>query len=345
MAALKNTELSYLLAFPDPVEKASEPLQQISGLKDSPYFQPVDIRVRTLANRVEVQAGGVQVSVLRQRYDDRVQILDCRFQLPNVLSMQAIQQREVIEKNLKERYLPTEYLASGMFEEYIVLLLVGVRSTPDKFIEKNAAALARFMRSQREVFDPREIEEILVSRVRYSNKELTLVDWDGAVLIAPSGDFQSDIELLKIGNYQLLRYRMLDNNVEASLRLIHERFRRNPHNAIQLGPTRAEMRRIIKHRLELMLDFEHTEQNLLLIGDWYTAQLYHVIRDEFYLEDWKQAVKNKLDDLQGVMETIRENFSLSWQSLMESIQIAGWLILLIGYFILYFMDMGWFKKP
>lgn len=344
MVTLKNTEISYLLAFPDPAEKASEPLQQISGLKDAPYFQPVDIHVRTLG-QVEVQAGGAQVSVLRQRYDDRVQILDCRFQLANALSLDAIQQREVIEKSLRESYLPPEHLASGMFEEYIVLLLSGAKPTPDKFIEKNAAALARFMRSQREVFGPREIEEILVSRVRYSNMELTLVDWDGAVIIAPSGDFQSDIELLKIGNYQLLRYRMLDNNVEASLRMIRERFRRNPRNAIQIGPTRAEMRRIIQHRLELMLDFEHTEQNLLLIGDWYTAQLYHVIRDEFYLEDWKQAVKNKLDDLQGVIETIRENFSLSWQSLMESIQIAGWLILLVGYFILYFMDMGWFKKP
>ncbi|MBI2758107.1 MAG: hypothetical protein HYX49_05465 [Chloroflexi bacterium] len=344
MAAIKNTEISYLLAFPDPAEKASEPLQQISGLKDAPYFQPVDIRVRTLG-QVEVQAAGVQVSVLRQRYDDRIQMLDCRFKLPNAVSLQAIQQREIIEKTLREIYLPAEYLTSGMFEEYIVLLLVGAQPTPDKFIERNAAALARFMRSQREVFDPREIEDILISRVRYSNMELTLVDWDGAVIITPSGDFQSDIELLKIGNYQLLRYRMLDNDMEASLRMIRERFRRNPRNAIQIGPSRAEMRRIIQHRLELMLDFEHTEQNLLLIGDWYTAQLYHVIRDEFYLEDWKQAVKNKLDDLQSVIETIRENFSLSWQSLMESIQIAGWLILLVGYFVLYFIDIGWFKKP
>ena len=241
--------------------------------------------------------------------------------------------------------MPPEHLVSGMYEEYIIMLLLGTKPTPDKFIEKNSIALARFMRSQREVFDPREIEAMLVSRVRYSNKELTLVDWDGAVIIAPNGDFQSDIELLKVGNYQLLRYRMLDHDVEASLRMIRERFRLNPRNAIQAGPTRTEMRRIIQHRLELMLDFEHTEQNLLLIGDWYTAQLYHVIRDEFYLEDWKQTVKNKLDDLQSVIGTIRENFSLSWQSLMESIQIAGWLILLIGYFVLYFMDIGWFKRP
>lgn len=93
-------------------------------------------------------------------------------------------------------------------------------------------------------------------------------------------------------------------------------------------------------RLDIMLDFEHTEQNLLLIGDWYSAQLYHAICSEFYLEEWKQTVKSKLDNLEGIVETIQENFSLSWLSLLETIQITGWLILLIGYFILFFMEAG-----
>jgi hypothetical protein len=36
--------------------------------------------------------------------------------------------------------------------------------------------------------------------VCYSKDDLTIVDWDGAIIIAPDGDFQSDIELLKVGN-------------------------------------------------------------------------------------------------------------------------------------------------
>ena len=64
MPPTKTTEICYLLAFPDRVESAPEPPEEIRGLKDAPYFQPVDIRVRTLG-QVEVQAGGVQVSVLR----------------------------------------------------------------------------------------------------------------------------------------------------------------------------------------------------------------------------------------------------------------------------------------
>ena len=33
----------------------------------------------------------------------------------------------------------------------------------------------------------------------------------------------------------------------------------------------ARVRQIAEHRLEVMLGFERAEQNMLLIGDWYTA--------------------------------------------------------------------------
>ena len=63
MSIIKKAEICYILAFPDPANESSEPKEQIKGLKDAPYFQPVDIDVRTLG-QAEVQAGGVQVSVL-----------------------------------------------------------------------------------------------------------------------------------------------------------------------------------------------------------------------------------------------------------------------------------------
>ena len=95
------------------------------------------------------------------------------------------------------------------------------------------------------------------------------------------------------------------------------------------------------HRLEVMLDFERTEQNLLLIGDWYTAKLYTVIRDEFYLEEWKNTIRSKLDNLEGIVETIQEHFALSFETLMDRLQLIGWVLLLIGYLYLYVLDAGW----
>ena len=332
-------ELSYLLAFPDSVDGQTPPSEPFLGLKDAPYFQPVDIDLHTLGEEtIEIQ--GIRVSVLRQRFDGQVQIVEFHFDLGDPFAAPALQARQQMELALKERYIPGQFRENGLFEEYNILLVGKVEPSPDKWIDSNALNLAKFLHSQREEFDGTEIAEILSSRVRYSKHDLTLVDWEGAVIVAPDGDFQSDIVLLKVGNYQLLRYRMLDQSVESMLDRISDDFLENRKRPFRLGPTRRDIRRIIQHRLEVILDFERTEQNLLMIGDWYTAKLYEAIQSELYLVEWKSAVRDKLDNLESIIRTIQENFSLTWSGFLENIQLAGWIILLVGYFILFFMESG-----
>jgi len=336
-------ELYYLLAFPDNSEYKTSPSEQFKGLKDAPYFQPIDIDLITLGEETIVIEERA-VTVMRQQYDGRVQMVECRFDLKAPFAPSVLQEREQIQAALQSRCIPLEYRQNGLFEEYSILLVQQSRPAPDQWIEKNALDLANFIRSQKDVFDKSETEDILLSRVRYSKKDLTLVDWEGAVIFAPQGDFDSDIALLKIGNYQLLRYRMLDQSLEAMLDRIRDEFLESKRRPLRPGPTRSKIRQIIQHRLEVTLDFERIEQSLLLIGDWYTAKLYEVIRDELYLEDWKSSVRDKIDNVQDIIHTIQENFSLTWSGLMERVELAGWIILLIGYFILFFLeDLAFFK--
>jgi hypothetical protein len=280
--------------------------------------------------------------VTRQRYDGQVQMVECRFGVRDPFAESVLQERTKIQAALQSRFIPVSYRQSGLFEEYTILLVEQAEPTPDEWVNKNALALANFIRSQREGLDKKEIDEILISRSRYSTDDLTLVDWEGAVIIAPNSDFQSDIALLKIGNYQLLRYRLLDQSIDDMLDRIKNNFFQKKR---RLRPTRGLIREIAEHRLEVMLDFERAEQSLLLIGDWYTAKLYEIIQLEFYLKDWKGNVRNKLDNLEGIVETIQENFALSFEALMDRLQLIGWVLLLIGYLYLYVLDAGWISFP
>jgi hypothetical protein len=331
-------EICYLLAFPDSDESTPQPTEQIRGLKDAPYFQPIDIDLVPLGSETIV-IEGYAVAVTRQRYDGRVQMVESHYDLSDPFASSVLAARTKIQSALQSRYIPETFRNNALFEEYTILLAPDVRPTPDKWIDKNSLTIANFIRSQREVFDKEEVGEIVSSRARYSAQELTLVDWEGAVIIAPKADYQSDIELLKIGNYQLLRYRMLDRSIEEMLDKINERFfqRNRPR------PTRGLIRQIAEHRIEVMLDFERAEQNLLLIGDLYTAKLYEVIQTEFYLKDWKESVRTKLDNLENIVETIQEHFSLSWETLMDRLQLLGWVLLLVGYIYLYLLDAGWLQ--
>jgi len=333
-------EICYLIAFPDADDGKAPPLEQFKGLKDAPYFQPIDIDLISLSEET-VLIEGHAVQVIRQRYDWRVQMIECRFILKDPFAASVLQERAKIENALQSKYIPTQYRQSGLYEEYSILLVKEAKPSPDKWIDKNSLALTKFIRSQREVFDTSEIEEILISRTHYSASELTLVDWEGAVIIAPNEDYQSDIALLKIGNYQLLRYRMLDESIETMLDKISATFFENKRRP---RPTRGVIRQIAEHKLEVMIDFERAEQNLLLIGDWYTAKLYEAIQSELYLKDWKENLKNKLDNLEGIVETIKDNFSLSLETVWARIEMFAWALMLIGYLYLTFVDLGLINK-
>lgn len=341
MSAIQKAEICYILAFPDPSNSTIDSREQIRGLKDAPYFEPIDIDLVTLDEEVFV-IGEHDISVIRQHYDGQVQMVECHFDLRDPFAETVLQERTKIQGALQSRYIPLHHRQTGLFEEYTILLVGHASPAPDEWIDKNALALANFIRSQREVLDKNEIGEILASRSRYSTHDLTLVDWEGAVIIAPNSDFQSDIALLKIGNYQLLRYRMLDQSIEVMLDKIKDNFFQKKR---RLRPTRGLIRQIAEHRLEVMLDFERAEQSLLLIGDWYTAKLYEIIQAEFYLKDWKDNVRNKLDNLESIVETIQENFALSFEALMDRLQLIGWVLLLVGYLYLYLLDAGWISFP
>jgi hypothetical protein len=330
-------EICYLLAFPDPEDTSSQPIEQFKGLKDAPYFQPIDIGLVTVGIETIV-IEGYAVSVTRQRYDSVVQVVECHYDLSDPFAATVLQDRHKIESALQSKYIPETFRQNGLFEEYTILLVSEAKPTPDKWIEKNGLPISKFIRSQREVFEKTEMQEILSSRARYSADELTLVDWEGAVIIAPNNDFQSDIVLFKIGNYQLLRYRMLDISIDELLDTINESFFQNKRRP---RATRGMIRQIAEHKLEVMLNFERVEQSLLFIGDWYTTKLYEIIHDEFYLKDWKESVKAKLDNLESIVQTIKDNLMISWENLMDRVQLALWILMLFGYLYLYFLDAGW----
>ena len=331
-------EICYLLAFPDSDNGKARPTEPFKGLsKDAPYFQPVDIDLVALGEETFLFEG-YAVSVVRHRYDDCAQMIECRYQISDPFAAPVLQTRTNLQNVLQSRYIPEQHRRSGLFEEYWILLVKDSSPAPDPWIEKNALGLANFIRSQRDVFDTEEMREILGSRARYSADELTLIDWEGAVIIAPQADFRSDIALLKIGNYQLLRYRMLDQSIEDLLDKISESFFQKSRRP---RATRGLIRQLAEHRLEIMLDFERAEQSLLLIGDWYTAKLYEIIHNELYLNDWKQTVRDKLDRLENIVQTIKDNLAVSWENLLDRIQLALWIVMLVGYLYLYFLDAGW----
>lgn len=333
-----DAQVCYLLVTPFTKSVKTLAAPEPVRLRDAPYFVPVDVDVRPL-DATTLQVEGVRVEVRRAVYDDLAVVAECTFALVDTLGDEAQLRKDLIQIELRRQLLAAQASVGNMYEEYAILLIAQCETSPTEFLDRNGQALARFIRSQRDEFSGEEIESTLMSRVRYSERDMTVVDWEGGLIFATAGDFQSDIDLLKIGNYQLLRYRLLDQTIERNLETVDRHLHEGARRTLFPRRPKSVLREVVEQRLAVILDFEKINQGLLLIGDWYTAKLYRIIYDEFYLDEWTAAIKSKLENLESIIQVIQDNFSFSWSRFLEMVQTAGWLLLLLGYFVLFYLDI------
>lgn len=94
---------------------------------------------------------------------------------------------------MREKILRDAGYSGTLVEEYVIVCLAAADTgpAPDNFVGANRLALAALLRSQ--TLSETDAEQTLISRARYSDHDLTIVDWEGAVIIDSEEDFQSEI--------------------------------------------------------------------------------------------------------------------------------------------------------
>ena len=260
-------------------------------------------------------------------------IFELQLALPDLLAPETMKQREESQRLLRE-VAGVDPGQTTPYEEYVAVC-VAATGPPAEFVEEHRDLLAHLLRQEAAEVSRSEAERILTSRVQYSEHDLAIIDWDGALLIDAGGEFESDLAIIKLGNTQLVRYRMLSDRIDAQLREMRTLLvsRRRPI------ARRRVLQDILETRLQLLLDYETVEQLVLLIGDWYTAELYRVVVDEFYIDEWKAAVRAKLDELQSIASSASEHLTMSWRQLLDLVELFGWMALLVGYFVLFVLEV------
>lgn len=329
----------YLLFIPyTQAVKGNYTLSDFKKVKNAPYFFDIDIETSKLSE-VDLVISDRKIKIDVYLYDQKIVVVECNYELSSSLSESTLRVKEEINSQLKHKALKDLGYLGDLLEEYFVLIFDKGLKQPNEFVKRNKYIISRLMRNIDKKLEVGEVDDILFSRVSYSKGDLTIVDWEGACVFAEDEDFESDIELMKVANYQLLRYRMLDRQIEENLKALRAKIDRNKKTF--LPSQNSILKDTVDTQLSLLLDFDKVDQSLLLVGDWYSAKLYRLIVEEFYLDDWKNLVKERLNSLSSIDETVRSNLTFSWERFLDLVSVVGWAILLVGYFYLYFKDAGY----
>lgn len=336
---VKGTLVFFLLGITK-MNLDTDEIVDIKKAKSSPSYP--DVMPKQMIVRIEkMLIENRMVDFVVKYCPPEIVIVEASVALENILDKYVFDLKQALL--IQCRTFLSKYHCDPYFdEEHSVYCVSDYEGDPENIISKHKGSIAGLLKTERIPLDEEEINTTLKFNIKYTQDDITIVDWDGTFIFDSRGDFASNIELLEIANLQLLRLRVLEHESEerlekAALLLQRTTVRKIPW--LKSREIRHSLREIIEIRTKSILESEATERNIKLIGDWYSARLFDLVAKKLHLEAWKTNVNKTLDALEDIYSMLSENFSMSFSTTLEFIITFGWFVLLVGYFLLFLLEI------
>jgi len=337
---------SFIVAEISKVKKGKE-LPAPAPLKSSPHYLAKSMPPQIVIGKEKVKVANHEVElILKSYYSDALMI-------EGSIDVEDIFSEEIIELKNKLLDVCLEYGKKNgakmeTSEEFTVYQVSGYTGDPELFLKRHPGKIASLLKSEKLELDEKEIEYTLSFQFKYAKDDLIILDWDGAVLFDPSGDFEESIDLLQLANFQLLRYRALDEDLDERLKKVYKLIqpdeKKNWWARMISRDVTQSFKEVIRIRTQSIAQFEGLDRDIKLIGDWYSARVYSLLSKKFKFDDWHNTIKEKLDSLEDIYSIASENLGMSRSKLLESIEIVGFIILEIGWIPLLYFEFASYMK-
>lgn len=313
--------------------------------QSAPHYFATTIPPQHTVGQKKKNIDGQDINFLIKSYHPDILVVEATTEINDAFSIETFELRKKLIDTCQQ--ISKEHGGSfEMSEEYSVAVMSGYQGGPEQFFNQSPA-IVRFLKSEKIALDDDEIKHAVENQIKYARNDLTIIGWDGAFVFEPGEEYQSDIELFQIATLQLLRYRILEQDLSERLTKASKLISKSPDTRFMVWSTKdmeKAFKEVISLRGQSISQFDVIEREIKLIGDWYSAKLYEMLAKMFRFDEWRVIIKDKLESIEDVYNIISENFSVTRYHALEVIQMVLFFVLQLGWFILIFLELKGFLK-
>jgi len=209
-------------------------------------------------------------------------------------------------------------------EDYVIFHIESFTEPFDakQFCSAHGLQIAQILRAERQALSTEEIEDALAAKISFGIEDLTIVDWNAALLIDREGE---DVRaVLGFANVELLEMRYLDQKLDRALDDVYDTLLRPSLNLPRIfGYYSTASRRIAELQIDNAILFEGVNNTLKLLGDQYLARVYRLVNKRFHLDEWDGSIIRKLQTLESIYEKISD------QATDRRMEVLEWVIIIL----------------
>lgn len=200
----------------------------------------------------------------------------------------------------------------------------------EAWMRKNARDVAGLLVGETDPsrLSSQEVDDVTRCWYSYYRRDLTVIDWDTALLIDIPEDYNDTLYVMEMANLQLEELRTYDMYLDKVLDKAYDEFER----ASQLKSWFSRQKTIRTLR-EVRMDLSKVTDEITNIskffGEWHLARIYMGCASRFHLSKWENAVNQKLHALDSLYSIFQQD-TFNWvMFLLEAAIVALFIIDLI----------------
>lgn len=223
----------------------------------------------------------------------------------------------------------------NVFEDYILYFLEEIdgASTGEELLKR--ADIPSLLLAEDDIeISAKTREAIMGNTYQYSDKDLTLIEWNAALVLEPGGGREVP-DIIEFAVSHLMEMRYYDDLLDKRLALLYDDIEKNKGSFL-----RSHFAQIYQDASSRYIEFseftERVENSLKVVGDFYLATVYRAATKRFRLADWQQNIMRKMNILAQVSSLLQGEVNAR-----RSLWLEVTIILLIAFELISALANHW----
>ncbi len=213
--------------------------------------------------------------------------------------------------NLCENYLK-KYINNNIYESYTIYTFSNYLD-PEEFINKNIQDILKLLKNQFDNVPKYYIKELLENRIKYSDKDLILLEWDNGLILDKNEDFKEEVDIIELACVRLLNLRIFDMILSNQIKYLFSK----DIKSLNYFKLRDISKEIFDKRLKYLSYLDSMENTIIFYGDRYYVELYNKLCYIFSINEWTNRIEKKLNMIEDIYEMINRNITELYELILE----------------------------
>ncbi|HNP30532.1 MAG TPA: hypothetical protein PKK23_15915 [Nitrospirales bacterium] len=213
---------------------------------------------------------------------------------------------------------------SEFVEDYTIFHIFSTQPVLDlsQFVNQHGTLLSQILRCEDQPLSDQEIRDATTSQIAFGTQDLTLIDWNAALMIGQEMD--DVLAVLEFANVELVERRFLDHQLDEALDDAYGALTQETRHRFRWpGSSDANLRRIARMQVDSAILFERVTNTLKLFGDQYLARVSRLVSQRFHLQSWDASILRKLNTLDNLYD------KMAGQTGNQRMEILEWIIIIL----------------